>query len=304
MGSTEMEDVMIKWKESKKVPTKSKRHNGWVTKIMVGRVCDKCGKEEDAFWGTVKKSRERRGEETDYCYQCSQIGRNMPTGPSYKSWKHGLTHNGYVRVTKNGKRVLEHVMVMEEHLGRRMNSRETVHHIDMDKRNNILDNLFVFDSQSKHQECHTSMERCACKLLNQFFWFDWNFKQYTFTQMENRVVANVEIPKIGKLYLQRGYLAYNEKDIYGRRRNKMYHILVAEKMLGRRLLRDEVVHHIDGDKINNDPSNLCVMDKIDHHKCHCALQRVVVKLYQAGVVVFDNGVYRLAAKDPATLVAR
>lgn len=90
---------MIKWKQSKKVPTKCKHYpDGLVTKIMVGRVCDKCGKEEEVYWDTVKKSRERRGKDTDYCYECSQIGRPMPKGCSDKKWKHGLTHNGYVRV--------------------------------------------------------------------------------------------------------------------------------------------------------------------------------------------------------------
>ena len=34
------------------------------------------------------------------------------------------------------------------------------------------------------------------------------------------------------------------------------HRLVMEKMIGRRLLPGEVVHHKDGDKTNNDPSNL------------------------------------------------
>lgn len=36
------------------------------------------------------------------------------------------------------------------------------------------------------------------------------------------------------------------------------HRIVAEKMIGRKLLKGEVVHHIDGDKRNNDPLNLMV----------------------------------------------
>lgn len=43
------------------------------------------------------------------------------------------------------------------------------------------------------------------------------------------------------------------------------HRLVAESKLGRRLLPGEVVHHQDGDKTNNDPSNLEVVDSIAHH---------------------------------------
>ena|SRR6185369_15528972 len=44
------------------------------------------------------------------------------------------------------------------------------------------------------------------------------------------------------------------------------HRLVAEVKIGRRLLKDEQVHHIDGNKQNNDPSNLEVMPSIAHHR--------------------------------------
>lgn len=37
------------------------------------------------------------------------------------------------------------------------------------------------------------------------------------------------------------------------------HILVAESMLGRPLLSDEVVHHLDFDKSNNTHTNLLVL---------------------------------------------
>ena len=44
------------------------------------------------------------------------------------------------------------------------------------------------------------------------------------------------------------------------------HILVAEKMLGRFLKKQEIVHHKDGDKKNNKPSNLVVCKNIAEHK--------------------------------------
>lgn len=43
------------------------------------------------------------------------------------------------------------------------------------------------------------------------------------------------------------------------------HRLVAERMLGRRLTSEEVVHHIDGNKQNNDPANLEVLPSAAHH---------------------------------------
>lgn len=46
------------------------------------------------------------------------------------------------------------------------------------------------------------------------------------------------------------------------------HRVLAENKLGRLLADDEVVHHIDEDKSNNDPANLAVMTRDDHTKLH------------------------------------
>lgn len=46
------------------------------------------------------------------------------------------------------------------------------------------------------------------------------------------------------------------------------HRSIAEKTIGRRLGRDEIVHHKDGDKFNNNPANLEVMTRADHIKVH------------------------------------
>lgn len=47
------------------------------------------------------------------------------------------------------------------------------------------------------------------------------------------------------------------------------HIAIAEQELGRELRDNEVVHHIDGDKTNNHPSNLEVFaDNTEHVREH------------------------------------
>lgn len=44
------------------------------------------------------------------------------------------------------------------------------------------------------------------------------------------------------------------------------HRLVAEKKLGRKLRRGEIVHHKDGDKANNAARNIEVLPTIHHHR--------------------------------------
>ncbi len=47
------------------------------------------------------------------------------------------------------------------------------------------------------------------------------------------------------------------------------HIVIAESKIGRRLKEKEVVHHIDGNKKNNDPSNIQIFkNNSEHMKFH------------------------------------
>jgi len=46
------------------------------------------------------------------------------------------------------------------------------------------------------------------------------------------------------------------------------HRLVGEKNIGRRLYQNEIAHHKDENKTNNDPSNIEVMTSSEHSKHH------------------------------------
>lgn len=65
------------------------------------------------------------------------------------------------------------------------------------------------------------------------------------------------------------YDRYWTIDIDGNRVYKEIHRDVMEKKIGRKLLPNEVVHHIDGNKKNNNPNNLLIFRTFaDHNRYH------------------------------------
>lgn len=50
--------------------------------------------------------------------------------------------------------------------------------------------------------------------------------------------------------------------------HKQAHRVIMEQVLGRPLAADEDVHHIDGNKQNNDPANLRVLKHSEHLRQH------------------------------------
>lgn len=67
-----------------------------------------------------------------------------------------------------------------------------------------------------------------------------------------------------------GYLQFTSSEANGEHAGKSLHTVIAEWKIGRPLLPEEVVHHHDRNKQNNDPSNLMVMTQSEHAKLHAA----------------------------------
>lgn len=61
-----------------------------------------------------------------------------------------------------------------------------------------------------------------------------------------------------------GYVAITR----GENKHRSEHVIIMEKRLGRKLLPDEVVHHIDGNKSNNSDNNLALVTQSGHARLH------------------------------------
>jgi hypothetical protein len=146
-----------------------------------------------------------------------QCGKN---NPNYKGGR-CIVGGGYIRISSPGggyRSRVEHRLVMEQFLGRKLLRTEIVHHINGIKTDNRIENLMIM-SNVEHAQLHGKIQKGSGR--------------YIFTPD-----------------------------------GKRQHRLVMEKFLNRKLLPNEVVHHINGIKNDNRIENLQVIRQSDHIKLH------------------------------------
>src|SRR3990167_8423549 len=86
---------------------------------------------------------------------------------------------------------------------------------------------------------------------------------------------------------------HNRKNKYIRE-----HLLVMSKEIGRDVKYPENVHHIDGDKLNNDISNLCLCANVSEHmKIHHSMELIVQELYKKGMIKFNKKIKRYETEE-------
>lgn len=103
----------------------------------------------------------QRVQQIGWSYQVERPERPVVTGPDHPSWKGGRSYDGggYVLVyapdhpRARAGRVQEHILVIEEKIGRRVRRSEHVHHINGVKDDNRPDNLIVL-SPGEHARLH------------------------------------------------------------------------------------------------------------------------------------------------------
>lgn len=105
----------------------------------------------------IGKKRKPMSEEGRRNISIAGIGKH--SGNKGSNWKGGIGKHalGYIRVTdkrnKDG-RILQHRLVMEKHLGRKLFPREVVHHINENRIDNRIENLMLFKSSGLHSAFH------------------------------------------------------------------------------------------------------------------------------------------------------
>ena len=90
---------------------------------------------------------------SEYNRENNKYRMDFATRVKLRKAKLGTGHNkGYKKVFG----VHEHRIIAARKLGRPLLPNEVVHHIDRDKRNNKMENLMVFSSQSEHAKWHAN----------------------------------------------------------------------------------------------------------------------------------------------------
>lgn len=97
---------------------------------------------------------------------------------------------------------------------------------------------------------HFCSRECHMKFMN---------KKLNPTRMTYKVKEKISAARSKHGVKEKGYIKKNGRHV---------HRIIAEEMLGRKLLSNEIVHHIDGNSQNNDPSNLQVMTQSEHCRLH------------------------------------
>lgn len=114
--------------------------------------------------GTIFPSRSKRCVQQFYIHGHNNPGGRFKKGLIPHNWKGKTIDRGYVKIAGHYEhprnhqgRVFEHILIMEECLGRYLKQNEVVHHINGNKQDNRLENLEVM-TRSQHKSMHTKLD--------------------------------------------------------------------------------------------------------------------------------------------------
>jgi len=93
-----------------------------------------------------------------YSRNRKRVGEVLKTGyPAYHLPEHPRASNvGYV---------FKHILEMEKHIGRMPKKTEPIHHIDLDRTNYHISNLYLSKTPSHHQAIHSQLNKVIAQLI-------------------------------------------------------------------------------------------------------------------------------------------
>lgn len=109
----------------------------------------------------LKISAKMKGRKLSVEHRIKLRGRTGSKNPAYKGGTVVYT-NGYVCIRGQKTKIAEHRYIMEKYLERKLNRWEEVHHLDGNKTNNKLENLFLLDKKNhsrQHYELFVKVQR-------------------------------------------------------------------------------------------------------------------------------------------------
>lgn len=273
----------------------------------VTRICDHCSKKESVRMDSVWKSKNRRSS-IDLCFKCSNLSmykknRAWNEGEKSHNWNGGIikTKEGAIKIyQRKGVYEYEHRIVAKKKVGRPLAENEVVHHIDLDKSNNMESNLLILKNELEHRRVHVKIEKFGFTLLGKKIWFNVDSKRYTLKSKSNISLKDTKqyddlfslkrwkVKTKRKNYLSIYEQCYISSGKQGKSYKPLFHVLIAERKIGRRLFKNECGHHINNNSLDNSPPNLTVMTMSEHRFCHHSIQKCVGELIKKGEVFWQN----------------
>lgn len=127
---------------------------------------------------------------------------------------------------------------------------------------------------SLKKERNFCSKECFCKFRSKAYnpegykFYDFSKVSKHMTELNKKLNPTRMTPEV-RAKLRKSRLNTGKGVSYKKLFGRHEHRVVAEKILGRKLKPGEIVHHIDGNKRNNDPSNLIIFrNQAEHLEWH------------------------------------
>ncbi len=122
--------------------------------------------------------------------------------------------------------------------------------------------------------CGKAFQKQAWEVRERNFCCREHFRHFASERMSkmNEELNPTRMTPETRAKLRKAHLDSGEGRTYAKEYSRHAHRVAMERKLGRKLKPGEIVHHIDGDKRNNDPDNLMLFPSIaEHSRYHMRL---------------------------------